>query len=1833
VGCRLDRQPTGAVIKLADLALRSSVVGFEHVHGRALRRGEMSMLSVTTRGWSSAVREVVVGLLLPLQLVAAMPVSAQPVAQSAWGESSLPATPELSPEPTPEPSPEPTAQPTPAPSAPPVQANHTLPPTEPMPAFPIFSAPATTTELVEARVFGEPLLPLGDPTPAENQALAQAVLAYLHGTDHENTEALDSFLAAFSNTAWRASLLANMGATLHRRWAVTRAQDLLEQAWTLAKDDPHPNARAIAALALAELLAMHMTFGHQQALEDLLAQARGREWSGMASTMVTEAGLAVVGLHEEHHHALPSGPIALGELLRHLELGSFAHPKLQEFHATPNGATLLEIKDLGARAGLHLRMVANQRALAEPDTAADARPRQSAASKTFDVPIPSIVHLRAKHFAAVVGRSGDRYLLSDPLLGGEVWISASTLAAESTGFFLVLAGGDAAANKARSKHGADAVAFASARMPQGWREASNDEAVHVRGKCKFASVEVEATTGGEPTTKTCPNGDCPKGLADYTFLTAQGALRIADTPLGYAPAFGTSIDFTPVYNQNEAGQPATFTFSNLGPRWSFSWLSWIQDDPTDPTSQARVFRRGGGQEVAKGFNSLTASYAPDTRTRAVLVRTSTSPIRYERRLADGSIDVYAEPDGAAVSPRRVFLTESRDPQGNTTTFHYAKGPKLIAVQDALGQVTSLYYDSHSDKYKVTRVVDPFGRETRLEYRPTSDGTNQLVKIVDVIGMESSFEYGADNFITAMTTPYGTTTFRWSKDAPLNHVVSRWIEATDPLGGTERLEYRFSVDPAAVPASDPAAKVPTGFSYNQALNLRNSFYWDKRAWAQHPGDYTKARLTHWLWSATLTIAPVPASTKEPLEGRVWHEHEGSSMLGGISPIGRPARIGRVLDNGTSQVTRYEYNSKGRVTRVTDPVGRATVYEYAANEIDLEHVRQVTGATTTELLATMAYGAAAPHVPSSVTDSAGQVTTMTYDTRGRVATVVTPPRNGPNGTPLSAAERTTTHAYFPDNAASGPGRLQTITGPSTPQGSPVTSFTYDGYGRVRTTTEPDGYTLTLDYDALDRPTRTTFPDGTTTETRYNRLDADGSKDRLNRWTTTFHDALGRATAQRDPAGRMTRLEWCTCGSLDKLIDANGQATTWERDVQGRVTREVRPDNAAWQYAYEPATGRLLTRTDPKGQVTTYAYFTDDNLTSMTYSNASVATATVSYTYDPLYDRVATMTDGIGTTTHAYHPITTTPALGAGQLASVSGPLTTSTVSYTYDELRRVASHGLSGAVSAWKYDALGRPATLTHPVGTFTYSYDGVTGRPLTLTYPNNQSTAYAYLGHTGDHRLQEIKHLAPGGTVLSKFNYGYDPTGNIKTWTQQYAPDPAKAYSFGYDRADQLTAATLRSTDPTPVLLKRYGYAYDPAGNRTAEQVDNTGTSASYNARNELLSRQAGGMMFFRGALTEPGTVTVNGTPATVTPPPDNAFEAQVPLVAGTNNITVVAKDASGNQRTSTYQVTSTGPTTTTYTHDANGNLTGDGVKTYEWDAENRLVRVCTGACVGNGSTDIARYAYDGQGRRVRKIVGTTILEYVYDSAEIAEERSSSGTNLRFVHGPGIDQHWAQYVSTTPSSPTYPLADHLGSIVQQANTAGAVTFTRQYDPWGNLLVGGTAGRYAYTGREWDTETGLYYYRARYYDAKVGRFISEDPLDLIARQREWNAYAYVRNRPIVLLDPSGLVGDLPGYIHSSIPQLTANDGRVRPGETQGSAILAKETDTACFYVTGSLTRFAGAVIGLTKSRIKLACKMKCEINCPKIQTFFESRGADAVVVGRVNVYCDQVPRYYEEWRKYE
>src|SRR5262249_39744867 len=149
--------------------------------------------------------------------------------------------------------------------------------------------------------------------------------------------------------------------------------------------------------------------------------------------------------------------------------------------------------------------------------------------------------------------------------------------------------------------------------------------------------------------------------------------------------------------------------------------------------------------------------------------------------------------------------------------------------------------------------------------------------------------------------------------------------------------------------------------------------------------------------------------------------------------------------------------------------------------------------------------------------------------------------------------------------------------------------------------------------------------------------------------------------------------------------------------------------------------------------------------------------------------------------------------------------------------------------------------------------------------------------------------------------------------------------------------------------------------------------------NRLTSQQGGGSVTLKGNVDEASTVTVQGKPATVSA--SGTFEGKATVPAGTTNVAVQATDAGGNGGTNTYSVTQA-TASGTFTYDANGNMTSDGTKTYEWDAENRLT------AVKQGANTLASFTYDARGQRRQKAAGGITRNYVLLDNHVAEERLS-----------------------------------------------------------------------------------------------------------------------------------------------------------------------------------------------------------------------------------------------------
>ncbi len=170
-----------------------------------------------------------------------------------------------------------------------------------------------------------------------------------------------------------------------------------------------------------------------------------------------------------------------------------------------------------------------------------------------------------------------------------------------------------------------------------------------------------------------------------------------------------------------------------------------------------------------------------------------------------------------------------------------------------------------------------------------------------------------------------------------------------------------------------------------------------------------------------------------------------------------------------------------------------------------------------------------------------------------------------------------------------------------------------------------------------------------------------------------------------------------------------------------------------------------------------------------------------------------------------------------------------------------------------------------------------------------------------------------------------------------------------------------------------------------------------------------------------------------------------------------------------------------------------------------------------GEAGTVYFTYDPFGRRIRRVFGSATMVHAYDGDNVIEELDGGGNLLaRYTQGAGIDEPLAMYRGLATA---YFHADGLGSITSLTDGVGQVAASYVYDSFGKLTAstGTVTNPFQYTAREFDSETGLYHYRARYYDPMSGRFLSEDPIGMAGGM---NVYRYVDSNPINGTDPSGL-----------------------------------------------------------------------------------------------------------------
>jgi RHS repeat-associated protein len=437
----------------------------------------------------------------------------------------------------------------------------------------------------------------------------------------------------------------------------------------------------------------------------------------------------------------------------------------------------------------------------------------------------------------------------------------------------------------------------------------------------------------------------------------------------------------------------------------------------------------------------------------------------------------------------------------------------------------------------------------------------------------------------------------------------------------------------------------------------------------------------------------------------------------------------------------------------------------------------------------------------------------------------------------------------------------------------------------------------------------------------------------------------------------------------------------------------------------------------------------------------------------------------------------------------------------------------------------------------YQYDAL-GNRVQMTAPDGNTFSYQY---DVANRLSQI--LSPAGT----FGFSYDPSGRR---TGLSYPSGVKT-QYSYDPSGFLTGLMAQVSQGP--LINSFAYTQDAMGNRTS-MTDISGTHQyTYDAIYQLTRA------IHPSGPREQYRYDPVGNRLKKTVDADNRLLED------------------NNHR---------------YEYDSNGNLTQETnkktgeVRTFGYDDENRLN-------VFQDSNTVAEYKYDPFGRRVEKKVNGKVTRYVYDGAHILMEYGEDNkVTSRFVHSLTIDEPLAL---ERGKKVYYYHADGLGSITDLTDAKGNIVKEYQYKSYGALQwqTGTLAQPFRFTGREFDPESGLYYYRARYYNSRMGRFLTKDPIGFAGG--DVNLFRYLGNNPVNRRDPSGLIwGEFLGRIVGPLVGASAQEAAIAGRMTEalvGAGMIASGNENPMSFknqlgIVGEGLQLTGGIQTIFLSEMILA-----------------------------------------------
>jgi RHS repeat-associated protein len=694
----------------------------------------------------------------------------------------------------------------------------------------------------------------------------------------------------------------------------------------------------------------------------------------------------------------------------------------------------------------------------------------------------------------------------------------------------------------------------------------------------------------------------------------------------------------------------------------------------------------------------------------------------------------------------------------------------------------------------------------------------------------------------------------------------------------------------------------------------------------------------------------------------------------------------------------------------------------------------------------------------------------------------------------------------------GQVKNVTNPR----SKDTTWTHDVAGRRTKVTDAMGNELSYTLDGNGNPTAWSIKEkdggGDVThdyEATYDELNRRSTyveidrTDSNNRHTTQyFHDSRSNLVFQVNAEGNPVR--W-TFDGLSRMV-RHERALTVGATIDDFTTAQV----TEWGF---DKNDRLTSHKDDSPNESTWAYDALDRATTMTYPD----TKTVAYVYDA-EDNVTKTTDPAGNVIDDTFDVLDRNTSRSVTLVSTFVGTTSET--RTYDAVNRMATNQDNDYKLEFEYAVIG----LKSYVYEETQSYVGMTAYPKSVT-------------KTYDANGNKVTEAYPTGANLS-LSYGYndidyltsisDGTNTIASYTHIGLRKKGTTYQSNATRTNTYTGfrgelGSVHHQTSTPATIVRLDYAYNKVHDRLYERYGAAGSSGDAFAYDKL-RRLTNAWM---GSSTPSSPV---GNPYTKKIDYNDDDDA--------NRTSVVVTPWQQSATTTNYTTNNLNEYTavggTTHVWDANGNLTDNGTLKFEYNYKNLIVKVRQ----KSDSSLIATYRYDALGRRVEKDTGD-VERYIRSTVDEPGDRDnvshivavSDGSNVwqqNFVWNDEVDGiqmlEQADVLDYDTDGNTAEITrslyhrNALGSVMEISDLNQGTVVGYRYDPYGRVTItrGGTpqttdplGQHWTYTGRFHDEESGLHYYRARYYDPALGRFLQRDPLGYAEGP---NLFEYASSNPL-------------------------------------------------------------------------------------------------------------------------